>query len=120
MSIIKTRSQERLDRAAEEAALLEAAQAQARAEEEISARLPREVLNINRCLDLHQASVDQIYGDLSSLTDMVRQFGVSLGKRPPGCRRYSCNHCPHATAAIRYSISLPSQPQSDSGRLNTG
>jgi hypothetical protein len=71
MSINKTRSQDRLDRAAEEAAILEAAQAQARAEEEIGARLPREVLNINRRLDLHQASVDKISGDLSLLTDMV-------------------------------------------------
>jgi hypothetical protein len=72
MSIIKTRSQDHLDRAAEEASILEAAQAQARAEEEIGARLPCEVLNINRRLDLHQALVDKISGDLSLLTDMVQ------------------------------------------------
>jgi hypothetical protein len=44
MLIIRTRSQERLEQQAEEAALLAAAQDQAREEEEIGLRLPREVL----------------------------------------------------------------------------
>ena len=55
-SIIRTRSQEHMDRDAEEAALLQAAKEQSRAEEEIKERLPREVLNINCRLDEQQAS----------------------------------------------------------------
>jgi hypothetical protein len=67
---------------AEEAALLAVAQAQAAAEEEIGSRLPREVLNINKRLDLQSASVDKIHSDLSTLTDLVTQLTISLGKRP--------------------------------------
>jgi hypothetical protein len=52
MSIIRTRSQERLTEQAEEAASLAAVQAQALAEEEIRTRLPCEVLTINWLLDL--------------------------------------------------------------------
>jgi hypothetical protein len=44
MSPVRTRSQEALAQVAEEAELLAAAQAQARAEDEIQGRLPREVL----------------------------------------------------------------------------
>jgi hypothetical protein len=51
MSIICTRSQERMVEQAEEAAILAAAQAQAAAEAEIGSRLPREVLNVSRRLD---------------------------------------------------------------------
>jgi hypothetical protein len=51
MSIIRTRSQERMAEQAEEAAILAQAQAQAAAEEEIRSRLPREVLAISRRLE---------------------------------------------------------------------
>jgi hypothetical protein len=86
MSIIRTRSQEHLAEQAEEAASLAVAQAQAAVEEEIRARLPREVLTINRRLDLQQSSVDKIHGDLSTLTDIVFQIAISLMKRPDAGR----------------------------------
>jgi hypothetical protein len=80
MSIIRTRSQDRLEKEAEEAALLAAAQAQAEAEEQIQGHLPREVLNIQRRLDLQQSSVDTINININKLTEMVANIAVS---RPP-------------------------------------
>jgi hypothetical protein len=80
MSIIRTRSQDRLEKEAEEAALLAAAQAQAEAEEQIQGHLPREVLNIQRRLDLQQTSVDTINININKLTEMVANIAVS---RPP-------------------------------------
>jgi hypothetical protein len=77
MSPVCTRSQEALAQAAEEAELLVAAQAQARAEDEIQGRLPREVLNINKRIDCQQQSVDELQGNISKLTDMVSQLGKS-------------------------------------------
>jgi hypothetical protein len=76
MSIIRTGSQERLAAQDEEAAMLETTLAQARAEEEISNRLPCEVLNISKRL------VDKLQGDMSHLMTMVMQISVSLGKQP--------------------------------------
>jgi hypothetical protein len=52
MSPVRTRSQESLDKVAEEAEMLEAAEAQARAEEEIGHRLSREVLNLTKRFEL--------------------------------------------------------------------
>ena len=52
MTLHRTRSQERLAVAAEEEALLEQAQAQAQEDEEIRNRLPGEVLNLLRRMDL--------------------------------------------------------------------
>jgi peptidoglycan hydrolase CwlO-like protein len=77
MSPVRTRSQEALAQAAEEAELLATAQAQARAEDEIQGRLPWEVLNINKRLDRQQQSVDEIQGNISKLTDMVSQLSKS-------------------------------------------
>jgi hypothetical protein len=51
MSPVRTRSQEALDQAAEEARDLEMAQALAEEEAEIGRRLPREVININKKLE---------------------------------------------------------------------
>jgi hypothetical protein len=73
---------ERLEQQQEEAALLAAAQDQARAEEEISGRLPREVLTINRRLDMQQQSMDKMQMDMSTLVAMVTQISTSLGKQP--------------------------------------
>jgi hypothetical protein len=80
MSIIHMRSQDRLEKEAEEASLFAAAQAQAEAEEQIQGRLPREVLNILRRLDLQQSSVDTINININKLTEMVANITVS---RPP-------------------------------------
>jgi hypothetical protein len=52
MSPVRTHSHESLDKAAEEAEMLEAAEAQVRAEEEIGHRLPREVLNLLKRFEL--------------------------------------------------------------------
>jgi hypothetical protein len=65
MSPVRTRSQESLDKAAEEAEMLEAAETQARAEEEIGHRLPREVLNLSKRFELQQQSMDTMQGNLS-------------------------------------------------------
>jgi hypothetical protein len=73
---------ERLEQQQEEAALLAAAQEQARAEEEIGGRLPRDVLNINKRLDLQQQSMEKMQADMSNLVAMVAQIGTSLGKQP--------------------------------------
>jgi hypothetical protein len=54
MPIIHTRSKQRMDWESEEAALLEAAQAQAAAQAEIESRLPHDVININKMLERHQ------------------------------------------------------------------
>lgn len=80
MAPIRTRSQEAIAQAAEEAALLEAAQLQAREEEAIQDRLPREVLNLGRRLELQQQSVESLQGDISKLTTMVAQIGLSLNR----------------------------------------
>jgi hypothetical protein len=58
--------------------LLAAAQAQADEEAEIERRLPREVLNITKRLDRQQQSVDDLHGNISKLTDMVAQLGLSM------------------------------------------
>ena len=50
----RTRSQDHITAEGEEAALLEAAHEQARAEEVIRDRLPREVLNLHRQLQHQQ------------------------------------------------------------------
>jgi hypothetical protein len=78
MSPVATRSQEALDKAAEEAEMLEAVKAQARAEEKIGHRLPREVVNLAKRLDLQQLSMDNLQGNISTLTEMVAQIGMSL------------------------------------------
>ena len=75
---VRTRSQDALDKAAEEAAILQTAQDQARAEEEIGHRLPREGLNISRRLEQQQQSVDDLNGTISNLTDMVTQLGLTI------------------------------------------
>jgi peptidoglycan hydrolase CwlO-like protein len=77
MSLVRTRSQ---DRIAQQAEILAVAQAQAQAEEEISGQLQREVLNIQRRINSQQLSMDKIHGKLSMLTKMVAQIGVTLGK----------------------------------------
>ena len=86
-SIIRTRSQERLEQAAEDAAILAAAQEQVATEEEIQGRLPREVLSIQGRLDLQQSSVDLLQDNIDKLTAMVAQLGNSNGhpqeQRPP-------------------------------------
>jgi hypothetical protein len=64
--------------AAEEAELLTAAQAQAEEEAATSGRLPREVLNIQHRLETQQSSVNAIQGDISKLTEMVAQIGLSI------------------------------------------
>jgi hypothetical protein len=84
MSHRRTRSQDRMATAAEEADLLAAAQAQAAEEEAISGRLPREVLNIHRRLATQQSSVDAIQGDISKLTDMVAQIGLVVNRSQVG------------------------------------
>ncbi|KAK1649380.1 hypothetical protein QYE76_067185 [Lolium multiflorum] len=78
-SIIRTKSMERLEQQQEEVTLLAAAQEQARAEEEISGRLPREVLTINRRLDMQQQSMDKMQMDMSNLVAMVTQISTLLG-----------------------------------------
>jgi hypothetical protein len=77
MSPVRTRSQEALDQATEEARDLEMAQALVE-EAEIGRHLPREVININKKLERQQQSVDLLQGNISTLTDMVAQLGLSL------------------------------------------
>ena len=89
-SIIRTRSQERIAAAAEEEALLAAVQRQAEEEEAIGGRLPREVLYIRKRMEQQQSSMEQIHANLSSLTEMVSQISVSVGKQP-------ANHTPPVT-----------------------
>jgi hypothetical protein len=60
-----------LEKATEEAEMLEAAEAQTRAEAEIGHRLPREVLNLKKRFQLQQQSLDTMQGNLSQLTDLV-------------------------------------------------
>jgi hypothetical protein len=83
MSLVRMRSQEALDKSAEEAEMLEAAEAQARAEEEIGHRLPREVLNLIKRFELQQHSLDTMQGNLLQLTDMVAQIALALKPPPP-------------------------------------
>jgi hypothetical protein len=70
-----------LDKAAEEAEMLEAAEAQARAEVEIGHRLPRDVLHLTKRFELQQQSLDAMQGNLSQLTDLVQQ--IALAMKPP-------------------------------------
>jgi hypothetical protein len=83
MSHRRTRSQEKLAAAAEEAELLSAAQAQAEEESLIGSRLPREVLNLSRRLEHHQHTVDEIQGNLAHRTEMVAQIVVAVAKPLP-------------------------------------
>ena len=85
---VRTRSQEALDRAAEEAELLEAAEEQARAEEAISQRLPREVLNITKHLQQQQLSVDELHGNINNLTEMVAQLVMNSTASDPSQQLY--------------------------------
>jgi hypothetical protein len=76
MSTVRTRSHEALNKAAEEAKMLEAAEAQA--QEELGHRLSWEVLNLNRKFEPQQQVVDLSQLSLSKLTDMVEQIGVAV------------------------------------------
>jgi hypothetical protein len=65
----------------EEAAILVAAEAQAREEEAIRDRLPREVLNINRRLEEQhldtKKALDNIHGEIAKLTAIVATMASS-------------------------------------------
>lgn len=65
----------------EEAAILAAAEAQAREEEAIRDRLPREVLNIGRRLEEQRqdtkAALDNIHGEIAKLTALVTALATS-------------------------------------------
>jgi hypothetical protein len=69
----------------EEAAILAAAEAQAREEEAIRDRLPREILNINRRLEEQRldtkTALDNIHGEIAKLTTMVATM-VSSSAQP--------------------------------------
>jgi hypothetical protein len=78
MGTVRTRSQEALDKAAEEAGQAEREKEQALAEEEIGHHLPREVLNLVKKFDLQQQSIDSFQGNLASLTEMVAQIGLAV------------------------------------------
>jgi hypothetical protein len=105
MSPVRTRSQESLDKAAEEAEMLEAAEAQAHAEAEIGHRLPREVLNLTKRFKLQQQSLDTMQGNLSQLTDLVQQITLAM-KPPPHPPQTEEHHDEN-----RVPFSMPSQPQ---------
>jgi hypothetical protein len=73
---IHTRSQEALHQAAEEARDLEMAQHSWKKRRSVV--VSREVFNINEKLERQQQSVDSLQGNISKLTDMVAQLGLSL------------------------------------------
>jgi hypothetical protein len=90
-------------------------QAQAATKEEISSRLPREVLAINHRLEVQQSSMDKIHSDLSTLMDMVAQLAISLGKRPnaggtapsvvPTSAAMTPPHSYHSTLSLIHEVS---------------
>jgi hypothetical protein len=78
MSLVRTRSQEALDQAAEEEELLQQQREKELEEEEIRHRLPREVIKLSKRFELQQKSIDLMQGNLSTLTEMVAQIGRAL------------------------------------------
>jgi hypothetical protein len=107
MSPVRTRSQEALAQAAEDAKILAAAQAQALEEEAIGSRLPREVLNLSKAMAFQQQSVDDLKGNISKLTDMVAQLRFSIHPHePPGSNAPGSSE----TSGIDASISVLRRP----------